>query len=280
VHVNLGLTLIPVLLAKLWSVMPKLFVWPPARSLADVLERLSLLLLVGGALFEFVTGVLNIQYDYVFGFDFYTAHYYGAWVFTAALAVHVAVKFPAMVRGLRSRSLRSVLRTSRAATKPDPPDGSGLVAEEPRPATISRRGALGLVGGGAALIAALSVGQTLGGPARRLALLLPRSQDTSGPNGFPVNRTAAAAGVTQDDVGSSWRLTLLGGPEPVTLDLPALSAMSRRTATLPIACVEGWSTTQRWTGVPLRLLAERAGVPRPHSAVVRCSTAARSAPPS
>ncbi|MGW7385212.1 molybdopterin-dependent oxidoreductase [Streptomyces sp. NPDC054794] len=64
-HVTLGITLIPVLLAKLWSVVPKLFALPPARSLAHALERVSLLL-VGGALFEFTTGVLNIQLDYVF----------------------------------------------------------------------------------------------------------------------------------------------------------------------------------------------------------------------
>ena len=66
--------LIPVVLAKPWSVIPKLFAWPPARSLAQLLERISLLMLVGGLLFEMVTGLLNIQYDYLFGFDFYTAH--------------------------------------------------------------------------------------------------------------------------------------------------------------------------------------------------------------
>ena len=31
-HVLLGLVLVPVVLAKLWSVAPKLWVWPPARS--------------------------------------------------------------------------------------------------------------------------------------------------------------------------------------------------------------------------------------------------------
>jgi DMSO/TMAO reductase YedYZ molybdopterin-dependent catalytic subunit len=84
-HVGLGLVIVPVVLAKLWSVIPKLFEWPPARSIAQVLERISLLMLVGGMLFEIATGVLNIQYDYVFGFSFYTAHYYGAWVFIAGL---------------------------------------------------------------------------------------------------------------------------------------------------------------------------------------------------
>ncbi len=32
--------------------------------------------------------------------------------------------------------------------------------------------------------------------------------------------------------------------------------MALRTEELPISCVEGWSTSRRWTGVPLRELAE------------------------
>ncbi|HEY3609377.1 MAG TPA: hypothetical protein VGL06_17890, partial [Pseudonocardiaceae bacterium] len=161
-HVGLGLVLVPVVLAKLWSVVPKLFSWPPARSIAQVLERLSLLLLVGGILFEIATGVLNIQYDYVFGFSFYTAHYYGAWVFTGAFVVHVALKLPHMVRALRSRSLRAELRTPRAYTLPEPV-ADDLVAADPAPPTLSRRGALALVGGGALLVAVLTAGQTVGG---------------------------------------------------------------------------------------------------------------------
>ena len=66
VHVTLGLLLVPILLFKLWSVLPKLFEWPPLRSPAHLLERMSLFLLVGGAVFEFVTGILNIQTYYKF----------------------------------------------------------------------------------------------------------------------------------------------------------------------------------------------------------------------
>ena len=50
--------------------IPKLFAWPAVRNAASALERLSLLLLVGGALFEFATGVLNIQNYYPWHFDF------------------------------------------------------------------------------------------------------------------------------------------------------------------------------------------------------------------
>jgi DMSO/TMAO reductase YedYZ molybdopterin-dependent catalytic subunit len=264
-HVGLGLVLIPVVLAKLWSVIPRLFVWPPARSIAQALERLSLLMLVGGALFEIVTGVLNIQYDYIFGFSFYTAHYFGGWVFIAGFGMHIAVKIPHMVTGLRSLSLRKVLRTSRSDTHPQPPDPAGLVAANPAEPTMSRRGALALVGSGVVLIAMLTVGQTIGGSARGAALLLPRGR---GRGDFPVNKTAVAAGITPESVSASWFLTLRGGPSEVVLDRAMLAGMPQATARLPIACVEGWSTVQTWSGVRLAELARIAGVPTPRSARV------------
>ncbi|MEV5543718.1 molybdopterin-dependent oxidoreductase [Saccharopolyspora shandongensis] len=269
VHVGLGLVLVPVVLAKLWSVVPRLFAWPPARSMADVVERLSLLLLVGGILFEIVTGVLNIQYDYVFGFSFYTAHYYGAWVFIGAFLVHVAVKLPRMLKALRSRSFRAEMRTSRAETRPEPPDEDELVAAEPAEATLSRRGVLLLVGGGALLVAAVTAGQSIDGPARSAALLLPRGRSYgTGPNDFQINRTAAVAAISPDDVAGGWRLTLTGGPRPVMLNRATLLSLPQQTATLPIACVEGWSTLQTWSGVRLRDLAALAGAPHPRWAHV------------
>ncbi|WP_260428326.1 molybdopterin-dependent oxidoreductase [Micromonospora globispora] len=264
-HVTLGIILIPVVLAKLWSVIPKLFDWPPARSLAQVLERLSLLLLVGGILFQIGTGLLNIQYAYLFGFDFYTAHYFGAWVFTAAFVVHVALRLPRLVSALRSRPLRRELHTP--TIRPEPPDPDGLVPARPDTATISRRGALTLVGGLSVLLAALTVGQTLDGVWRRTALLLPRGrQPGEGPNGFPVNRSAAAAGVQMTD---GWRLTVRGKDREVTLGRAQLLAMRQHTVRLPIGCVEGWSTLQTWTGVRLRDLAALVGVSAPDSAHVR-----------
>ncbi|WP_419866331.1 molybdopterin-dependent oxidoreductase [Mycobacterium scrofulaceum] len=268
-HVGLGLILIPVVLAKLWSVIPRLFAWPPARSTAQLLERVSLLMLVGGVLFEIVTGVLNIQYDYIFGFSFYTAHYFGAWVFIAGFVVHIAIKIPTMWSGLRSISARDVLRTGRAQTRAQPWEPDGLVASDPEPATMSRRGALALVGGGAVFMAVITAGQTLGGHARPAALLLPRGRTRGdGPGDFEVNRTAVVAGISSENTGERWRLTLSGGSHAVVLDRPALLAMPQHTATLPIACVEGWSTTQTWTGVRLADLARLAGVPAPESAYV------------
>jgi DMSO/TMAO reductase YedYZ molybdopterin-dependent catalytic subunit len=266
VHVTLGLVLIPIVLAKLWSVLPKLFEWPPARSVTHLVERASLLLLVGGAMFELVTGVMNIQYYYAWPFGFYQAHYYGAWVFMAAFVVHVAFRLPRMVTALRSRSLRRELCTPRSATTAEPLDPDHLVSPEPARASISRRGALGMVAAGSLALLGLSVGQTIGGVTRSSALLAPRGQRRGGgppdfPRAFPpdfqVNKTAVEAGI--DPVGDSWRLDLKGAVSG-SLSRAQLLAMPPHTARLPIACVEGWSTgVQTWTGVRLADLAALAG---------------------
>jgi DMSO/TMAO reductase YedYZ molybdopterin-dependent catalytic subunit len=259
-HVFVGLALIPVLLAKLWSVIPRFFAWPPVRSPAQLLERLTLVFLVGGAVFEFVTGLINIQYWYVFPAGFYASHLYGAWVFIGAMVLHVVLKTPKVVRVLRTQGLRP-LRTGVADTRPEPPEpgpeqADTLVPPAPAPATISRRGLLALVGGGSLLLLLVSVGQTIGGPLRRLALLAPRG----GAQDFPVNKTAESRGVTQDDAGPGWRLELRGA-RTVRLTRDDLLAMLLHTEEITLACVEGWSTTRTWTGVRLRDLARLAGAP-------------------
>ncbi|MCX3058193.1 molybdopterin-dependent oxidoreductase [Streptomyces beihaiensis] len=248
VHVTLGLTLVPVLLGKLWSVVPRLFTLPPVRSVAHGLERISLLLLVGGALFEFATGVLNIQLDYVFPGSFYPLHFYGAWVFFAAFVAHAVLKVP--------KALRTV-RTMRASRDDD------LVSPRPDPPTVSRRGALWLVGGGALLMCATNAGRSFDGPLRQTAVLSPHGgpEPGTGPNGFQINKTAAYLGIdpaetTQD----AWRLTVTGPGGTVRLDRAELLRMKQYSVALPIACVEGWSTSdQWWRGVRLGDLAALAG---------------------
>lgn len=265
-HVGLGLVLIPIVLAKLWSVIPKLFVTPPIRSVASALERLSLIALVGGILFEIVTGVLNIQYDYIFGFSFYTAHYWGAWIFIAGFVSHALIKTPLMIRTLRGRSLMQVLKDRQSEQEVGDSD---LISDDPAEPTMSRRGALALVGGGAVFVAVLTAGQTTGGFLRNAAILLPRGRSYGdGPNDFQINRTAAAAGIDGDATGAGWILELTGGPQAITFTRDALLGMEQHTAELPIACVEGWSTVQTWTGVRLRDLAAATGVGNLESAQV------------
>ncbi|MGX1562808.1 molybdopterin-dependent oxidoreductase [Streptomyces sp. NPDC055506] len=247
VHVTLGVTLIPVLLAKLWSVVPRLFALPPARSLAHALERISLLLLVGGALFEFVTGVLNVQLDYVFPGSFYPLHFYGAWVFFAAFVAHAVLKMPTALRNLRH------LRQEK----------NDLVTPRPDGPTVSRRGALWFVGGGSLLLFATTAGQNVDGPLRRTALLAPHGggEPGSGPNGFQINKTAAYAGIDAAGTGEdAWRLVVTGRTGTVRLSRAQLAGLTLHSSALPIACVEGWSTSdQWWRGVRLRDLAALVG---------------------
>ncbi len=255
VHVTLALALVPVVAVKLWSVAPRLFAWPPARSVSHALERLSLIMVVGGVLFEFATGILDIQDFYVFPFSFYTAHLYGAWVFIAGLTAHVALKLGRMRAGLRSRQ--------RPAG--DPADPGSLTPVRPAAPTISRRGLLAAMAGASAILGGLVAGQSLGGWARRTALFGPRGRSAAGT--LPVNRTAAAIGLTTADVGPAYRLTLVGARR-LSLTRAQVAALPQRSAALPIACVEGWSAQAWWSGVRLADLARLAGVPRPGGALV------------
>jgi DMSO/TMAO reductase YedYZ molybdopterin-dependent catalytic subunit len=260
-HVTVGLVAVPLLLAKLWSVIPRLFAWPPARSAAMAVERASLLLLVGGALFEFATGIVNIQDFYPWRFNFVRAHYYGAWVFLGALTVHVLVKLPVIARAYRERGFLRPLGADLAQTIPEPSDPDGLAPPAPSEPTLSRRGLLALVGAGSLSLLVLNLGQTVGGPLRQLALLAPRGRVFGhGPNDFQVNKTAAVAAIPRSAVGAGWRLRLSGARE-LELSRDELLRMPLHSHDLPIACVEGWTTTQRWTGVRLADLADLAGAP-------------------
>ncbi|MFI2425175.1 molybdopterin-dependent oxidoreductase [Streptomyces sp. NPDC018955] len=255
VHVTLGLVLVPVLLAKLWSVVPRLFTLPPARSLTHALERISLLLLVGGALFEFTTGILNVQLDYVFPGSFYPLHFYGAWVFFGAFVAHAVLKAPVAFRNLRT------MRDG------GDEDADELVAPRPGPPTVSRRGALGLVGGGSLLLFATSAGRSFDGPLRETAVLTPHGgpEPGGGPGGFQINKTAAYAGIRAAETNEeAWRLAVTGPAGTVRLSRAELLAMPLHSAALPIACVEGWSTSdQWWRGVRLRDLAALVGHEEP-----------------
>ncbi|GAA0354921.1 molybdopterin-dependent oxidoreductase [Actinoallomurus spadix] len=232
VHVIGGLATIPLLLAKLWTVYPRLWRWPPVRSAGHALERALVFPLVGGALFQLVTGLFNIAYFYPFPFFFTTAHYWTAYIVYGALVVHVANEW-AKVRGLRPRRA-----------------GAGA-----RPAGPSRRGFLATVAGACGLVGLTTVGETFT-PLGGLALLAPRRPGV-GPQRLPVNKTAAAAGVRPDP---AWRLAVTGDvARELSLPLADLRAMPRHVVRLPIACVEGWSAEATWAGVRLRDVLHAAG---------------------
>jgi DMSO/TMAO reductase YedYZ molybdopterin-dependent catalytic subunit len=108
-----------------------------------------------------------------------------------------------------------------------------------------------------------NAGAAIGGPLRATAFLAPRRAGS-----FPVNKTAAAAGVTPEMTGAGYRLVLAGGPAELALTRDELLALPQATHTLTLGCVEGWSTRQAFTGIPLAELARRAGVPDPSALLV------------
>lgn len=273
VHITLGTILVPVLLAKLWSVIPKLFEWPPLRSPAHALDRLTLFLLVSSGVFTFITGLMNTQYWYRFPGSFYELHFYSAWIFVAAVFFHAAVKLPTVRRTMRERRLLAELRVDTAHTTAEDWEPGGLAPHDPAPPSISRRGVLAGVGAASAALLITTVGQSAGGPLRRLALLAPRGGFTTGrgPNDFQVNITADAAGIDPAAAGPAWRLEIhgIGTSAPVLFSREQLLSMPQYSAHLPIACVEGWSVdNQLWQGVRLRDLAAIAGVPHAGSVFV------------
>ncbi|MYV96118.1 molybdopterin-dependent oxidoreductase [Streptomyces sp. SID1034] len=236
-HVATGIAAIPLLLAKLWTVYPRLFAWPPVRSVRHALERLSVAVLVAGALFELFTGLLNTVQWYPWPFSFVPVHFAVAWLLVGALLLHIAVKYPE-IRAHWSRESPGTL-TLPATDGPD------------------RRSLLTGVAAAVGAVTLTTVGQSFT-PLKAFDLLAPRHPD-HGPQALPVNRTAAAAGVSQVSA-AAYRLTV-AGPNPYTLTLEELAALAQHESVLPIACVEGWSKSAHWTGVRMADLLRRAGAP-------------------
>jgi DMSO/TMAO reductase YedYZ molybdopterin-dependent catalytic subunit len=90
-----------------------------------------------------------------------------------------------------------------------------------------------------------------------------------GPQGRPVNRSAAAAGVLDSARDPRYRLVVDGRvTRPLALSLDELRGMPQHEAILPIACVEGWSYSARWRGIRVRDLLHLAGArPLAHARV-------------
>lgn len=236
-HVASGIAAVPLLLAKLWAVYPRLFSWPPVRSVTHALERASIAVLVAATLLELFLGLLNIAQWYPWPFSFRQVHWSLAWVIVGSLLVHLAVQAPRILDhwGRRSPGTRA----------------------QPAENTPDRRSLLVGVGAAVGAVTLTTVGQSLNALSP-LTLFAPRSPDY-GTQGLPVNRTAAAAGVTAALV-RDWRLRV-DGPEPVELTLTELGGLPQYDVRLPIACVEGWSTSADWRGVRVADLLDRVGAP-------------------
>jgi DMSO/TMAO reductase YedYZ molybdopterin-dependent catalytic subunit len=247
VHVATGLATVPLLGVKLWSVYPKLFTWPPARSVLHALERASVAVLVASALFQVVTGVLNVSRWYTpMPFFFTTAHYWTGWLAIGALLVHVAVQLPVVRNAFRQTPVQTAGQTGSQT-------GGQNAVRNGTAAGLSRRGLLGTVAASAGLITITTAGQTFA-PLGPLSVLAPR-RPTRGPQRLPVNTSAHAADVMAAALDPGYRLRITGPGGTRRLSLADLSALPQHTVSLPITCVEGWSADAVWTGVRIADLA-------------------------
>jgi hypothetical protein len=245
-HVTTGIACIPLLLVKLWSVLPLLVRGLPsgwAARARDGAERASIAVLVSASVFLLVTGLLNSTQWYPWDFSFRRSHYALAWVAIGALLLHVAVKLPTIRQALG----RDVDDT--ALDRPEAVVRGGL----------SRRGLLRSTWVAAGLAVLATAGSTVPW-LRRVSVLGVRSGD--GPGGVPINRTAAAAGVEESASSPAYRLVVAHAGTTVSLTREDLLAMPQRSEELPIACVEGWSASAVWTGVRLRDLLDLVDAPR------------------
>ena len=299
-HVVSGFAAIPLLLAKLWTVYPKLFEWPPLRTVAHAVGRLSLLVLVGAALFQLITGVLNVSRWYApMPFFFTTTHYWTAWVVIGAIMVHVGSKLPEIRRGL-ARSPTTV--TAPTAAEPevdanpefdaDPGVAEDVgVAEDPgvaedvgidtlpgtdtepvtddqpvagsEPQAAPRAGALSRRG------FLVTVAATSG-----VIALTTVGQTVPALTGLTVlgarDPGLGSQGLPVNKSASSARVLesavdptyrlILDGPRPQELSLAVLLSLPRQSVTLPITCVEGWSASARWSGIRITDLLDLMGL--------------------
>lgn len=232
-HVISGTAAIPLILVKLWSVFPRLFLRPPTSSWRELAvegaERASIGALVGSSLFMLASGSMNIIGWYPWDFSFRATHYAVAWVAIGSLVVHIGVKLPVIRRGLMSPV--------------DHPDHH-LDAD-----AVTRRSVLQVAFAAAGIAVVLTAGQTVGF-LRRVSVFGVR--DGQGPQDLPINRTARGAGAVEGATAPDYVLSVIAGGRTLTFDRDALLAMPQRTHRLPIACVEGWSRSAVWTGVAVQ----------------------------
>jgi hypothetical protein len=295
-HIAAGIACFPLILGKLYTIYPRLFVYPPITSFANLLERASIALFVAASLVEIVIGMINTADWYPFPFPFRQTHFALAFVIIGSLAIHIGIKLPIINQyWTKKRSydasgelippldedaapaLAAAVATV-ATVEPNSEQTDGQPTAEPArgltgkifawiddapnarrgpAARTSRRGFLITVFASLAGVVAFWSGQSFK-PLDALNLIAPRKMG-DGPNSLPINRTAKDAQITADLVGSDWRLVVKRGDTTRSYSYAELLAMPQRTVELPIACVNGWSQTATWKGVRLNELMDAVG---------------------
>lgn len=273
-HVTTGIACIPLLLGKLYTIFPLLFKWPPVKTLGSLLERGSIALFVSSSLVQLAIGLVNTYQWYPWHFGFRQVHYALSYVIIASLAIHIAVKLPVIERWWTKKAsvdaegdLLPVRDGEGELARPVPADERPrgvtgllmrLIDTPPKPSPkVSRRTVLGAVGVTTAAAVVLTAGQTV--PALDATNAFAPRKQRYGPQSLPVNKTARSAGVIDAARSPDWRLSVRGPAGMLRFTLDELRAMPQTDVTLPISCVEGWSTNADWRGVRFSHLASLVG---------------------
>ncbi|MGW5398173.1 hypothetical protein [Streptomyces sp. NPDC003952] len=161
------------------------------------------------------------------------------WVFMAAFVVHVAFRLPRAVRAVRAG------RGWQPA--PDSEEAAGLVSPRPAPATISRRGALAMVGAGSLALLVVTAGQSIGGWWRKTAVLAPHGRA----------RPHDAAGVVGDKSFGCARQCVRGAPVLAVAEVLATAVEKGYFAENPLVGV-------RWIAPAVSEEVDPAAVPNPN----------------
>ena len=203
---------------------PRLWDWPPVRDPLHAIERLGVAALVGGSIFQVVTGLLNVFYWYAFPFTFPIGALRGS-MDRDRRAGHPHR------REVADRAARAARCSLRAA----PLVGSGL----------PRAGFLVVAGGASAVIVVATT-------ARRGRVRWPAGRARAAPGrGRPARRAGQPRRRQRGDRGGraspDYRLQVTGSgaARRSRSSLADLRALPQAAAELPISCVEGWSTVAR-----------------------------------
>jgi hypothetical protein len=97
-HIAAGIACFPLILGKLHTIYPRLFVYPSISGFVNLLERASIALFVAASLVEIVIGMINTADWYPFPFPFRQTHFALAFVIIGSLAIHIGVKLPIITR--------------------------------------------------------------------------------------------------------------------------------------------------------------------------------------
>ncbi|WP_375399234.1 molybdopterin-dependent oxidoreductase [uncultured Amnibacterium sp.] len=273
-HVTTGIACIPLLLGKLYTIFPLLFKWPPVKTIGSLLERASIALFVSSSLVQLAIGLVNTYQWYPWHFGFRQVHYALSYVIIASLAIHIAVKLPVIQRWWTKQAsvdaqgeLLPVGDGEGESARPVPADERPrgvtgllmrLIDTPPKPSPkVSRRTVLGAVGVTTAAAVVLTAGQTV--PALDAVNVFAPRKQRYGPQSLPVNKTARSAGVIDAARSPDWRLSVRGPSGTLRFTLDELRGMPQTSVTLPISCVEGWSTNADWRGVRFSHLASLVG---------------------